>query len=172
MHSGISTYCDQLLTTKDKHRDRHLDKRYRLKGSKIRVEYHGRQSLKNDNKRMRRRRRRKTRGRRRWKVKYSQNIKRKEDKEKDKYEEWKLYYEKEDYKENDWWLKKANLRLFTYTIASSAAFWTSVPQRKRPANVEQALTGRYISGPPAVSFSSSVCTIPCKVFTRLWRVIN
>ena len=46
MHSGISTYCDQLLTTKDKHRDRHLDKRYQLKGSKIRVEYHGRQSVK------------------------------------------------------------------------------------------------------------------------------
>ena len=50
MHSGISTYCDQLLTTKDKHRDRHLDKRYQLKGSKIRVEYHGRQSVKRDKK--------------------------------------------------------------------------------------------------------------------------
>ena len=50
MHSCISTYCDQLLTTKDKHRDRHLDKRYQLKGSKIRVEYHGRQSVKRDKK--------------------------------------------------------------------------------------------------------------------------
>ena len=50
MHSGISTYCDQLLTTKDKHRDRHLDKRYQLKGSKIRVEYHGRQSVKREKK--------------------------------------------------------------------------------------------------------------------------
>ena len=50
MHSCISTYCDQLLTTKDKHRDRHLDKRYRLKGSKIRVEYHGRQSVKREKK--------------------------------------------------------------------------------------------------------------------------
>ena len=50
MHSGISTYCDQLLTTKDKHRDRHLDKRYRLKGNKIRVEYHGRQSVKREKK--------------------------------------------------------------------------------------------------------------------------
>ena len=50
MHSCISTYCDQLLTTKDKHRDRHLDKRYQLKGSKIRVEYHGRQSVKREKK--------------------------------------------------------------------------------------------------------------------------
>ena len=50
MHSGISTYCDQLLTTKDKHRDRHLDKRYQLKGSKIRVEYHERQSVKREKK--------------------------------------------------------------------------------------------------------------------------
>ena len=50
MQSCISRYCEQLLTTKDKHRDRHLDKRYQLKGSKIRVEYHGRQSVKRDKK--------------------------------------------------------------------------------------------------------------------------
>ena len=50
MYSCISRYCDQLLTTKDKHRDRHLDKRYQLKGSKIRVEYHGRQSVKREKK--------------------------------------------------------------------------------------------------------------------------